>query len=140
MLFNQIVRLPDEDSGLSLSIARFYNGLVDAKKEDNNKLFRREMIVITNQENGSKILRYVMGSASLSIKKMAIAIDYDGVDALGITDQNKCSIKVHKASKIEIIKWFYGHADMSIQLSTRLGLLGALLGILGFAIGIASLV
>ena len=139
MLFNQIVRLPDEDSGLSLSIARFYNGLVDAKKQDNNKLFRHEMVVITNKENGNQILRYVMGSASLSIKKMAIAIDYDGIDALGINTKGQCQLRVHKANKYEIIKWFYNHADMSVQLSTRLGLLGALLGVFGFAIGIVSI-
>jgi hypothetical protein len=140
MLFNKIVRLPAEDSGLSLSIVRFYNGLIDSKKRDKTKFFRRQMVVIVNKDNGNKILRYAMGSASLSIKKQSLAIDYDGLDALALKAKAECNLKVYKANMFEVITWYYNHTDMNVQLSTRLGLLGAALGVMGFTISLVSFI
>jgi hypothetical protein len=137
MLFTTVVRLPKEDSGLSLSIVRFYNGHIDSNKIDKRKFFRRDMVVLENTLNGKKILRYAMGSSSIS--KLSISIDYDGSDRLGLKSKD-CSIRAYRASTMEIIKWYLYHDDMSVQLSIRLALLGAALGVLGFMTSLISFI
>ncbi len=77
---DQVVRLSDQDSGLHISIARFNNSLVDSKRLNRSKYFRREPVVIVNTNNGQRVLRYAMGSGGkYSIKKSAIVSESNKV-------------------------------------------------------------
>lgn len=134
--FTNIIRLPDVDSGLHLSIVRFYNGHIDSKKANRNKFFRLEALTIKNTHNGMKILRYAMGNSSLPINKNTIAIDYDAIDALGLKYKTPCVLQVTKATTFEVYQWFWRHPDLIVRTSIKLGLLGAALGVLGFVSGI----
>ena len=135
-----VVPLPKADSGLQNSIVRLNNLHIDAKKLDSSRFFRREAVVIVNNDNQEKILRYVMGHSNLSIKKDELALDYDAVDCLGINVKDADSdLTVRKASFIEVLAWLCGHQDLSISISVRLGLIGAALGILGFATGVITM-
>ena len=137
MKFNNVVRLPDCDSGVNLSIVRFYNGHIDSKKKDKNKFFRREAVTIKNPQNGARILRYAMGNAGLPINKTSLAIDYDGIDALGVKYKTPNDLIVTRATSIDVYRWFLQHPDLIVRTSIKLAILGAVLGIMGFIVGIS---
>lgn len=136
-----VVRLPMEDSGLGHNIVRLNNRNVDSKRKDPNRFFRREPVVIYNPDNGTKVIRYVMGNpGTMSITKNAVGLDYDAVDALGVKFKEEVSLEMRRARWWEIYQWFWFHPDFSIRLSIRLGVVGALLGILGFFTGITPII
>lgn len=139
MQIKKVVRLPEADSGLQHNIVRVNNRLIDANKQDRSRFFRREPVVIINSGNGSKVLRYVMGNPGLGISKDALALDYDAVDALGITYHAETDLEIRRASRREVWQWFWKHPDQGIQLSIKLGVMGAILGVLGFLTGITPL-
>ncbi|EOV0985978.1 hypothetical protein ACW6AV_003464 [Edwardsiella piscicida] len=131
--------LPPQDSGLQHCIARFHNHNIDSKRKDTARFFRREMVVIVNLETKAQVLRYAMGNpGSLSITKQGVALDYDAVDALGVGFRKPVNLEVRRALFKEVFLWFWGYPDQSIQLSIRLGVLGSVLGLLGFLISIIS--
>lgn len=137
----EVIPLPQQDSGLSHSIIRFHNSRIDAKRQDPRRFHRREPVVIVNPETGTKTLRYAMGSAGLAgLCKTVVALDYDGIDALGIRFRRPVHLVVRRASTPEVLAYYWAHPDLGIQLSTRLGMIGALLGVMGFAIGVISMV
>jgi hypothetical protein len=80
-----------------------------------------------------------MGNPGLSISKDALALDYDAVDALGITYHEDTYLEIRRASRLEVWQWFWRHPDQGIQLSIKLGVMGAILGVLGFVTGITPL-
>lgn len=136
-----VVKLEPCDSGISHSIVRVNNSMVDSKKQDRNRFFRREALLIKNLDNDASIIRFVMGSNSLKgLTKDAIALDYDATDTLGIeTYTDNCNLSVQRATRWQLYMWFYNHPDLLIQISSRLAIFGALMGILGFGIGILSI-
>lgn len=137
---NYVVPLPPVDAGLQLGIARLHNRHIDAKRRDKTRLFRRDAVCIVNLDTNAQIIRYAMGSAGVKGVCMdSIGLDYDGVDALGIRFKNPSRLLVRRATQVEILRWFATYPDLSVRLSIQLGLLGAVLGVLGFAIGLISL-
>ncbi|MCE0761017.1 hypothetical protein LWH94_17705 [Marinobacter sp. G11] len=140
MKVETVVRLPMADSGLQNSIVRLNNRNMDSTRKDRARFFRREPLVIVNNVDGSKILRYAMGSSGLGICKNAVGLDYDGVDALNIRFKEPVDLEIRRAKRWEVWQWFWQHPDQSVQLSIRLGIAGALLGILGFLTGVTPLI
>ena len=140
MEVTEVIPLSAQDSGLAHSIIRFHNSRIDAKRQDGRRFHRREPVVIVNPETGAKTLRYAMGSAGLpGLCKSVVALDYDATDALGVRFRRPVALKVRRASTFEVYAYYWAHPDLGIQLSTRLGLIGALLGVMGFAIGLLSM-
>ncbi len=93
-MLDHVVRLSEQDSGLHHSIVRFNNTLIDSNRQNPAKFFRREPVVIVNTQNNQRVIRYAMGNAgTYSIKKSAIGLDYDGVDALGIKFKETCELQ-----------------------------------------------
>ncbi|HDO1191561.1 hypothetical protein OB934_18285 [Aeromonas salmonicida] len=138
MKIEMVVPLPVEDSGLQHSIARFHNFNMDSKRQDKARFFRREPVVIVNPETNAKVLRYAMGNpGGLSITKGAIALDYDAVDALGVRFKGAVELEVRRAKRWEVWQWFWNHRDQSVQLSIKMGVVGTVLGVLGFLTGLA---
>ncbi|MFC6674322.1 hypothetical protein [Marinobacterium aestuariivivens] len=141
MKIDTVVRLPMEDSGLQHSIVRLNNRNIDSRREDRNRFFRREPVMIVNPESRTKVLRYAMGNPGhLSIPKCAVALDYDAVDALGIRSKDTVNLEVRRAKRWEVWQWFWYHPDQSVQLSIKLGVVGAVLGIMGFLNGVIPLI
>lgn len=140
MVVNKVVPLPKEDSGTNRSIARLNNKQMDSSRTDRSRFFRREPLLIINLKSGARVLRYAMGNpGSISIGHKEIALDYDGCDGLGIKSNASVTLIVRRAKPWEVYKYFWGHPDMNIQLSSKLGMTGAVLGLLGFVIGVAGL-
>ena len=138
---NTVVPLPYGDAGLHNSIVRLHNLHIDSKKKDHSRFFRRSAVVIINSQTGEKILRYVMGNpGGISISKYSAALDYDAVDALGITFKHDVSLSIRKANTIEVYRWFLSHPDLAVRLSIRLGVVGSVLGVLGFLTGIIAFI
>lgn len=136
-----VVRLPDADSGMQHSIVRFNNRRLDSKRQDPERFHRREPVVIINPQNGAKVLRYAMGTpGGLSVCRDWIAIDYDGVDALGVRYKEEVSLTVRRAKLLEIYAWFWSHADLSIRIAIRMGLVGVGLGLLGLVTGVLGMI
>lgn len=132
-MFERIVQLPPEDSGLSNNIVRLNNNWIDSKKVNRSLYFRRDPVVIKNTENRQTIVRYVMGSpGGFSVKKSELAIDYDGMDALGVQRGQECHLLVKRANTIESLAWLLKHPDLNVNLSIRFALLGAVLGLASF--------
>ncbi|MDW2127525.1 hypothetical protein R7P74_28380, partial [Vibrio sp. 2033] len=102
------------------------------------RFFRREPVMIVNPETKAKVLRYAMGNpGNLSITKLAVALDYDAVDALGVRFKDTVNLEVRRARRWEVWQWFWNHPDQSVQLSIKLGVVGAVLGVMGFLTGVA---
>lgn len=137
---SSVVRLPSSDAGIHNAIIRLNSSWIDATRQDRGKFFRRDALIILEPHTGLKTLRYAMGAAGLKgVTKDAIALDYDAVDALGISFNSPVQLQVRRASVIEVYTWFWEHPDLSVQLSIRLGVVGAVLGIMGFITGLAAL-
>lgn len=132
-----VLLLSEVDSGPENSIIRLNNSNIDAKKMDRSRFFRREPLTILNPANGVKIMRYAMGSAShVGLTRNCIAIDYDGMDALGVKPKDNAPLIIRRATRLEIYQWFKNHHDLSIQLSIRLGVIGTIMGIFGVVTGL----
>ena len=129
--------LSKEDAGLDRLIVRVHNSCI------NTLFFRREAVVIVNNDNGKKIIRYAMGGSNIrGLDRNSVAIDYDGYDGLGVKYSKKAvnvDLLIRKAGSLEKYSFFLNHPDLSISLSIRLGLVGVILGITGLALGIISL-
>lgn len=138
--FEIIKKLSSDDSGPAHGIVRFYNGHIDAAKLDKQKFFRRQAVTIRNMNNKEFVIRYAMGSAGMKLDRKSLAIDYDGVDALGLTYGKPCDIQVRQATSLEIYRWYWTHSELPIQLSVRLGVAGCILGVAGFVLGMISFV
>lgn len=136
---DNVVQLPSGDTGLHNNIVRLNNLHIDSKKRDISRFFRREAVVVENTKNKEKVLRYVMGNpGGISISKSGAALDYDAIDGLGIKYREAVSLKIRRASAAEIYQWFWIYPDLGIRLSIRLGVVGAILGIMGFLTGIIT--
>lgn len=134
-----VVSLPPADAGIQNAIVRLHNSRIDAHRQDKARFFRREPLVVINPDTGGKIVRYAMGAAGLAgVRKDTIALDYDALDALGIRPKQEVAITVRRATALEVYAWFWRHPDLSVQLSIRLGIAGAVLGVMGFITGLAS--
>lgn len=132
-----VIRLPDQDSGLQHCIVRFNNCHIDARRQNHRCFFRREPLIIRNRNDGTKVLRYAMGNSGLSITKQAIGLDYDAVDALNIGYKQAVDLEVRRAKRWEVWQWFWRHPDQGVQLSIKLGCVGAGLGLMGLVSAIA---
>ncbi|WP_029913693.1 hypothetical protein [Hydrogenovibrio marinus] len=137
---SQIILLPEKDSGIQNLIARISGHHI------NDHFKRREPVVIVNQDNGEKIIRYVLGHGSVpGITKESIAVDYDGLASLGFRMKKEgvpqpCNLVVRKLKPFESYMFFTRHPDLGIQMSIKLGLVGVFLGFVGLALGIISLI
>lgn len=140
LLIKQSMMLTGDDAGLGNLIARIHNTHIKRTFK------RRDAVIIKNIDNGASIIRYVMGGSYLFEGKPSslIAFDYDGYDTLGLpykpTEVIDCNLQVRKATVLEKYLYLSKHPDLSIQLSIRLGLLGAVLGFAGLVLGIISLI
>ena len=136
MLIKRAIPLAYEDSGLNKSIVRFHSSNMDSKRVKPDRFYRREALIIKNRETGDSVLRYAMGNpGGISLAKDQIGLDYDGVDALNIRFRQDVDLEVRRAKTWEIYRWFLNHPDLGIQLSVKLGFVGALLGLMGFVVG-----
>lgn len=137
-VFESVVKLPQEDSGLQHSIVRVDNS--------NVRFYGRRTPVAIYNLNGNRkkwILRYVMGNNGRvkGLTKRALAIDYDGMCELDLSlHYGTENLVMRKATTWQCILWLANSTDLNTRLSTRLGLLGAVLGMVGLVIGCISLV
>lgn len=133
---NNLMLLPKEDSGIHNLLVRVHGCHIKSSFQ------RREPVVIVNPSNKQKCIRYVMGGGSLSgLTKSSAALDYDAMDHLGfkMKGTQSCELIIRKTRPFERIAFFVNHPDLSVQLSIRLGLLGAVLGFMGLMTGVLSL-
>ncbi|MBU2952295.1 hypothetical protein [Marinobacter sp. F3R08] len=137
---NTVLRLPARDAGVVSSIVRVHSsriGSVSSRK--GGKLERREPVRIVNEETGAHTLRFAIGSGSMDIRSpTAIAADYDAFDALGISPGAEAQIGVYRAGYISVLEYYLKHPDWGLRLATHMGAGGLVFGIIGAALGIAS--
>lgn len=135
---SKAVMLTGEDAGLHNLVGRIHGSHI------HRGINRRDPILIINLDNQKRIIRYAMGGSGIKgLSKDGVAIDYDGIDTLGLPYQKdtpiNCNLLVRKASKWEQIRCFWNHPDVPTQLSVRLGLLSVVLGVSGLGLGLLSL-
>lgn len=132
-----VVRLPDEDSGLSHNIVRLENS-----RMGKGKIKRRTALRITNRANDSWIIRYSMGNGGTvkGLNKDCVALDYDGIKELDVEYKQECSLSVREASWWDVTKWFWNYKDLNVKYSYRLGLVGFVLGMISLVDLIANVI
>lgn len=135
-IFTNVIRLPKEDSGASLSIVRLANCYIKP-----TKFTRRTAVLIRNASDHKKwTIRYVMGGGTVAgLNKTSIAIDYDGICELGVQYKHPAKLIVRKATFSESMLWLMNSPDLNIRLSLRLAVLGASLGVLSLFLAITAL-
>ncbi|MEZ8968078.1 hypothetical protein FCV82_02140 [Vibrio breoganii] len=128
-----VLRLPPEDSGLSHSIVRLANSHIGKKRFP-----RRTPMLITNTKNGNWIIRYVMGNngSITRLNRHSIAVDYDAISDLETNYGSGQTITIKKASLLKCLTWLLTHSDLTIRLSMRFAVLGAVLGFVGLLISL----
>ncbi|MEZ9863862.1 hypothetical protein [Vibrio breoganii] len=128
-----VLRLPPEDSGLSHSIVRLANFHIGKKRFP-----RRTPMLITNTKNGNWVIRYVMGNngSIARLNRHSIAVDYDAVSDLEINFGSSNAIRIEKASLLKCLTWLLTHSDLTVRLSMRFAVLGAVLGFVGLLISL----
>lgn len=124
--------LPPRDSGIMTAMVRVHPSWIDVDRKDTRRLYRRQPVLLHNRENGFRTLRFAFGAGDIDIQvPTTIAIDYDCRDALGIRGERlSVAIEVLQASYWDVMAYYWGHPDMALQLSTRLGIVGFFLGII----------
>lgn len=129
-----LAELPKGDTGLQQSIVRVHNRHIDARREDKSRFNRREPVVIINKSNGERVVRYIMGSKGIpGITMASCALDYDALSTLGVRrDDESLNLEIQGANLVDIFSWFWKYPDLGIQLAFKLGILGAVLGLMGF--------
>lgn len=135
--FKQVALLPKEDSGLHNLLVRVHGSHI------NSTFQRREAVVLVNRDNKQKCIRYIVGAGSMAgITKQTLAIDYDALETLNfkMKKEQGCNIAIRKPRPFEVYLFYMNHPDLSVKLSIRLGVLGALLGFTGLAISVISLI
>ncbi len=135
--------LPQNESGSHHNLVRIHSSWVDATRRRLDRFYRNETVCITNTVNNLSIIRQINGGGGIKgFTRDAIAIDYDGRDALmikGVKDNIDCDLTVRLASWFEIYRYYYNHQDMGYQVSMRLGIIGTVLGIIGLLISLIPL-
>lgn len=144
MQVDKVIRLPEEDEG-GMGIVRMcnYNIVSSPSRRQvlTKRFMRKKPVTIQNLDNGFWILRYAMGnSGNLSLTKNQIAIDYDGIQQLGLKlHTNPVNLKVTDSTQLEIFKHFWDHQDLNIRISMRMGAIGLFLGAIGFGISLITI-
>lgn len=124
-------KLPARDSGVLNAMVRVHPIWIDINRKDQNRLIRRQAVLLRNLANQQTTLRFAFGSGDLNIQApTTIAIDYDARDVLGIREDDEVNIEVLHASYFDVISFYWNHPDMGLQFSTRLGVIGFLLGLI----------
>ncbi|RYY74418.1 MAG: hypothetical protein EOO52_12705 [Gammaproteobacteria bacterium] len=124
---SSVIDLPSEDAGQT--ICRLHNGHIDGKKTGEKPFTRRQAVSIVNVKNGASVIRYVMGARSIAGLTMhACAIDYDARCSLGLRRDETPELVIKPASFKDIHLCYWGHHDLGIQLSYKLGFIGFCLG------------
>jgi hypothetical protein len=83
------------------------------------------------------IYRQALGSGPTSLTAAQIELDYDSRNDLGIDSTRQengtypCSLTVRKCSRVEAFLAHWLHPDLSYQIAFRLGVLSAVLGVIG---------
>lgn len=136
MKCNQLLVLPEKDSGIDNLICRIHS-------KNLGQFGRRTPVIIENSENNAQCIRYVMGGGGFKgLTKDSVAIDYDGLLTLGykLKDEQSCSLNIRKAKWYEHYLFFAKHPDLAVRLSMQLGLTGVFLGMIGLFLGVVSLI
>jgi len=136
----RVVELPDQDQGLQHAIVRVYSARLDRTRQDPSRFRRRQPVLIINTETGADTLRFVMGAGKGGVRKDEVSLDYDAIDALGVRFSQQVKLEVRPASRLEVLKHYFDHPDMSVQVSMRLALWGIFLGVFGAVCGVISIV
>jgi len=153
MSFSDVVKLSREDHGLS--ICRVFTRHIDSAKTSSGKFYRKQLVTITNLDNGLSIVREVAGANNRDqkapdgsvktrpIRTESIGLDYDSRDLLGITG-NEANIEMRVAGRIDRAKFFWYHEDKAVRFATHgrvelfvLGSIGVILGIISVVLAIA---
>lgn len=123
-IFTNALLLPQQDSGIALSIIRLNNCHIGHYK-------RRTPVFIMNTRNQKWTIRYAMGNGGTvkELTKASFAIDYDGLCELDVKYKQPASIIIRKATISESLKWLLKSPDLNIRLNTRLALLSTALAI-----------
>lgn len=134
---SSVAALEERDAGQEL--ARLHNVRIDRTRQDASRLYRREAITIKNPETGEWVLRIALGAGRLieGLTHDGIALDYDAMEALGVRRGASCALEVSRAREIDVLRWYWHHADPGLRLSIRLGGMGVLLGTLGMFLGMS---
>ena len=143
--FSKVVRLDKRDEpGFASSIIRLHNRHLDAKKRDPQRFWRREAVVVKNLDNGQSIVRMVLGSSGVrNLTLNAIAIDYDGMDALGLSQtayqDDQLQIEVRKANDLDVIRYYWNHPDIGYRTAHRIAAISFAMGTIGLLLGFVPL-
>ncbi|MBD0788229.1 hypothetical protein HUO09_17880 [Vibrio sp. Y2-5] len=127
ILADNIVRLPDVDSGPSQNLIRVHNS--------NMKPFRRRMpVVIHNIDSGKWTIRYIVGGNSLKgLTKTSVGLDYDAYVELGIDRAKKpYNLVVKKANIAQVNIWLMRSPDAIAKYGAIWGVVGTVLGLVSF--------
>jgi len=145
MEMQKVVRLPEkEDPHFAASIVRLHSSHIDARKKNRNKYFRREAVIIKNRETGQWIVRMVLGSKGISgLTRDALALDYDGIDALGYTQAvfagEPVDLEITRANDWDVIRYYWNHPDIGYRTAHRITAISFGLGLIGLVLGVLTL-
>lgn len=123
--FSGCIELPDGD--FARPVVRVHNAYIDATKQDKNKFFRREPVVIKNPDNGTWTLAICIGAGGTKgVTKQSVGINYDTADILGVKFHSKepLNLVIQRASMWRKVYWYLNHPDHGVRTSMWFGITG----------------
>lgn len=113
------------------------NSKIDPSGRNKEKFPRWQAVKIVNQTTGGFTIRSARGgSGKQGLTKDSIVLDYDGKIELDIQKDKNNEIWVQQASLWEVTWYYYRHKNPMIRMTTRLAVIGVVLGFLGFIVGV----
>ncbi len=133
--FTSVVPLPSADSGETQSLVRLNNFHIGKNAE---RLPSRTAVQILNPANGNWIVRYCRGNKGniKHLDRKTLAIDYDGVNDLGIEYNRETSLQVKKATMWQCLTWLMNSTNVDVRVNTRIAVMSALLGLISLFISL----
>lgn len=137
--FHRLVRLHTSDEDADKAIVRVPNGAVDSWGQTPYKFQRLQAVIITNQDNGKSILRFVHGAGWMKgMTNDTLAVSYDGFLNLGIPldEGEDVELVMRPAKPSEVWGFYWNHSNPVLRFNTRLAVAGILLATLIGVVGI----
>ena len=118
---------------------QLHNSRIDSRGRDKTRFGRWQPVMIINRTTGGFTVRHARGGAGRpGLTRNGIVLDYDAMVDLDWRKSQPNDIIVRPASWSEVLRYYYNSKNSLTRVSTRMAVLGTVLGIMGFIIGLLS--
>ncbi len=119
---------------------QLHNSKIDSRGKNDQKFGRWQPVVIENKTSGGWTVRHARGGqVKPGLTHNSIVLDYDGTVDLGLLKGQANTVVVRPARWTEVYRYYYHSKHSIIRITTRMAVLGIVLGVVGLVLGVFGL-